>query len=121
MSAVDRADALPAALQGVLGALADRQTCAAVLAVLARITGDERYSRAAGALRGKLGGRREIDDADQLSLIEAMLKDGTVRTVEEAARYVGRDPSEHNPETAAKRLARKYRDLHKSETRRMPV
>ncbi len=64
-------DVKSASLRARLAALADKSGAA---------TGDERFARAAGVLRGKPAGRRAVDDAEALAYAEAMLDAGLARS-----------------------------------------
>ncbi len=43
-------------------------------------TGDERFPRAAGVLRGKPAGRRAVDDTDALAFAESLFDAGLARS-----------------------------------------
>ena|ERR1700676_187609 len=58
---------------------------AARLDQLAAETGDERFRRAAGALRGRRAGRPGLPDDDALAGMASMLKTGEAGSVTEAA------------------------------------
>jgi hypothetical protein len=93
----------------------DREAVATYLDALADQTRDTRFNRAAGALRGRLGGRPQCGDADSLRRMAALLACGHAASVSAAARYIAatlRD--EHATEAAACRLARKFRRMRES-------
>ncbi len=64
-------DPKSARLRDSLATLADR---------LGEATGDERFPRAAGVLRGKQAGRRAVDDSEALAFAESLLDAGLVRS-----------------------------------------
>ena len=64
-------DLKSARLRDRIAALADRAGAA---------TGDERFRRAAGVLRGKRAGRRAVDDTEALAFAESLLDAGLVRS-----------------------------------------
>ncbi len=57
-----------------------RARIAALADELAKATGDERFRRAAGVLRGKRAGRRAVDDSEALAFAESLLDAGLVRS-----------------------------------------
>ena len=57
---------------------------AAHLEKVGAATGDERYRRAAGVLRGKPAGRRAVDDTEALAFAESLLDAGLVRSKNKA-------------------------------------
>jgi hypothetical protein len=89
-----------------------RERVAAELERLAERTADPMYRRAAAALRGKPAGRRPVagDDAALAEMALMVAADDTL-TVHEAARIVAQARPLNNAslESAARRLARKYR------------
>jgi hypothetical protein len=94
---------------------AERMAYAATLDEMAKSTGDARYARAAGALRGKPGGRPPCDDSAALRQMRDLIACGTASGIEQAARFVSRTvPGQHSTAATAARLAMKYRRLHSS-------
>lgn len=72
--------------------------------------GDGRFAAAARALRGKQGGRPSIDDEDALEEMHFLIGAGLETTPEGAARSVAATlPGQWSTESAARRLAKKYR------------
>ncbi len=61
-----------------------RARIAALADELAKATGDERFRRAAGVLRGKQAGRRAVDDTEALAFAESLLDAGLVRSKNDA-------------------------------------
>ena len=57
-----------------------RARIAALADELAKATGDERFRRAAGVLRGKQAGRRAVDDSEALAYAESLFDAGLVRS-----------------------------------------
>jgi hypothetical protein len=97
----------PAALLALPAAL---EQAAVALDLLAQASGDERFARAAGVVRGRHGGRPRINDSAALAQMAALLRDRAAQSVDAAAAYVARSmPGQHSPESTAQRLARKYR------------
>jgi hypothetical protein len=68
-------DLKSARLRARLATLADKSGAA---------TGDERFRRAAGILRGKRAGRRAVDDSEALAFAESLLDAGLVRSKNDA-------------------------------------
>lgn len=88
----------------------ERALVATLLDRLATLHGDSRYSRAAGAIRGKHAGRRAHSDDAALQHMRGLLEAGTAATVEQAARFVARTmPGQHSAVATTARLATKYR------------
>src|ERR1700722_14202116 len=88
---------------------AERMAYAAKLEAMAKITGDSRYSRAAGALRGKPGGRPPCDDNAALQQMADLIRCGMANGIEQAARFVSRTvPGQHSTAATAARLAMKF-------------
>ncbi len=63
---------------------ARRESIAAVCLEEADATGDSRFTRAAGALLGKLAGRPEIDDTEALAFAGALLASGAASSINDA-------------------------------------
>jgi hypothetical protein len=84
---------------------------AAVLDGLTDLTGDRRFRRAAGILRGKRIGRRAVDDTQALvlarSLLDAKLVPSRTAAVKRAALLTA-EP--HQIESAIRRLLKKFCD-----------
>jgi hypothetical protein len=94
----------------IIDTLADPATAASVLTTLADQTGDRRYARAAGVLRGRTGGRPVKQDYAALERVAALLADGTAASIPQAARFVARAFwGEESSIAAAGRLERKFR------------
>ena len=54
-------------------------------------TGDSRFTRAAGVLRGKKAGRPKIDDSAALNMARALYETGVAKSIHDAAgRFQGR-------------------------------
>lgn len=64
-------DPKSARLRARLAALADKS---------GEATGDERFRRAAGVLRGKQAGRRAVDDSEALEFAESLFDAGLVNS-----------------------------------------
>ena len=63
---------------------ARRESIAAVCLEEADATGDSRFTRAAGALLGKLAGRPEIDDTEALEFAVDLLTSEAARSINDA-------------------------------------
>ena len=57
-----------------------RAVTADLLASLGRVTGDPRFSHAAGILRGGKAGRPELDDAAALGLARRLIAEGAAKS-----------------------------------------
>jgi hypothetical protein len=78
---------------------------------IAELTGDSRFRRAAGVLRGKRIGRRAVDDSKALELARAYLDAGIARSPTDALRRAAVLTAPVNQiETALRRLIRKFQD-----------
>jgi hypothetical protein len=85
---------------------------------LAALTGDPRFRRAAGVLRGKRMGRRAVNDAEALQLVRAFLTAGAARSRSAAiCRAAALIAAPGSVDAAARRLARKFRAEKTSGTR----
>jgi hypothetical protein len=94
-----------------LAAVAERCLVAAMLTVLAEQTGDERFSRAAGAVRGLHAGRKATDDTEALRQMRYILDCATASGIEQAARFVSRTMTGHSQKATARRLSKKFRRI----------
>ena len=100
---------IDAAWQAVRQNPADTHAAAGLLEILGAASGDSRYRRAAGHLRGAHAGRKMRDDSAALADMAIMLEHGDVGSVRQAAKLATRAaPSERFWVAAAARLARKY-------------
>jgi hypothetical protein len=76
---------------------------------LAALTEDPRFKRAAGILRGKRIGRRQVDDGQALDLARAFLAAGLVRSRTAALRRAAvLTAPAHQIDSAVRRLAKKF-------------
>lgn len=90
-----------------------RQTVAEKLVEMAVATGDARFNRAAGALRGRPGGRHRIADTDGVAQIAELLAADPSLDVTRAARLVAKTRRETATiESVTARLAKRYRAAH---------
>lgn len=100
---LERADAAFASLE----IARELEHVAAGLERLTARTGDNRYRHAAAILRGRVGGRPPIDDAEALQEIERLITNGKSLAV--ALGVVSRRLAASNPEPVARRLRRKLK------------
>ena len=85
-----------------------RARLADMAAEAAEATGDERFARAAGVLRGKRSGRRAIDDTEPLKYAAKLVDVGCSKNsacIEAAIRY---EPRELAIDATRARLLRKF-------------
>jgi hypothetical protein len=81
---------------------------------LAEATGDSRFARAAGVLRGKQGGRPETDDAKALDFAKDLLTSGAARSINDAcvkAATILFSPTDIKIDATIQRLSRKLRKV----------
>lgn len=78
---------------------------------IADLTGDARFRRASGVLRGKPMGRRPVDDAQALELARSFIAAGLARSPTDAARRAAVLTSPpHQIESTVRRLLKKLCD-----------
>lgn len=89
--------------------MGERFRLAAELEALARSTGDDRFARAAGMLRGRAGGRRPVAP-ERLDDVIAALDSGEARSVRQACDLVAQTMSlvPHEIDRHAERLRKQY-------------
>ena len=78
---------------------------------LAEATGDSRFARAAGVLRGKQGGRPETDDDKALDFAKALITSGAARSINDACTKAAIlfSPTHIEIDATIQRLSRKWR------------
>lgn len=91
---------------------ADINAIANLLEVLGAASGDVRCRRAAGHLRGSVGGRPTVDDSKAVATMVLMLECGDAKSVRRAAELAA--PSGDFSEATVARLEKKYRAEAKS-------
>ena len=80
---------------------------------LAEATGDPRFARAAGVLRGKQGGRPETDDTKALEFVEDLLTSEAAGSIHDACTQAAIifSPTDVEIDATIQRLSRKLRKV----------
>ena len=78
-----------------------------------KLTGDPRFARAAGVLRGKRGGPPTLDDAEALEFAEALLTSGAACSINDACVQAAGvfSPTKIEIDATIQRLSRKLRKV----------